>query len=209
MIRSLVVLGVLFPPSAFLPAGLLAQSKQRSDRQIGEQVPEARLRRAYREKAVAKIGPDSRSFVETYGDSAVSLIETCSRPVSAKLVGFHNSGALAKLPRPHDLLTVIADPRHGDDVALWAIEHAGELADMDSFDAYLATPLDYAMNLKSLQAGAAEIRAARFGPSAGTAAQPDTWKSLLNEDRVGFACFVGLIVIVLWGRWRKRQLRNL
>ena len=99
-----------------------------------------RVRRAYREQAVAVVGPIARDFVETHGEEAVAAIFACSRPVAVKLAEFHASGELGKLPRPRDLLRVIAQPRHGDDVALWAIHHARELTDMDSFDAYLHQP---------------------------------------------------------------------
>ena len=121
-----------------------------------------RVRRAYREQAVAKVGPIARDFVETQGDEAVAAIFACSRPVAVRLAEFHASGEMGKLLRPRDLLRVIAQPRHGDDVALWAIAHAGELADTDSFDAYLLSPLDYALGLKQLATGAADARARRL-----------------------------------------------
>src|SRR5260370_17756963 len=75
---------------------------------------------------------------------------------------------MAKLRRPRALLGVIAQPRHGDDVALFAIRHAGQLTDPDCFDAYLLNPLEYAMGLKQLSAGAAEVRARRQNPAAMT-----------------------------------------
>src|SRR5579871_2546737 len=127
-----------------------------------------RVRRAWREKAVAAVGPKARDFVETQGDEAAAAILACSRPVAVKLVAFHASGTLDKLPWPRALLGVIAQPRHGDDVALFAMYHAGELTDSDSFTAYLSSPLEYALGLKPLATGAAEVRARRLRPAATT-----------------------------------------
>jgi len=134
-----------------------------------------RVRRAYREKAVAAFGPKIRDFVESQGEEGVAALFACTKPVAVKLAEFHTSGELANLPRPHDLLRVIAQPQHGDDVALWAIQHANELADADCFDAYLMSPLDYALGLKHLESGAADARARRLHNSAATTtAQPLT-----------------------------------
>ena len=164
------------------------------------------MRRAYREKAVAAVGPNARDFVETQGDEAVAAIFACSRPVAVKLAEFHASGEMAKLPRPRDLLRVIAQPRHGDDVALWAIHHAGELSDTDSFDAYLISPLEYALGLKRLAAGAAEVRARRLNQAATTAA---TWAVALSaNEKLGIAVGVGFLVIVGLLLWRRKQVRR-
>jgi hypothetical protein len=171
-----------------------------------------RTRRANREKAVAMTGPIAREFVETYGDEAVAAIFACSKAVAVKLAEFHASGELGKLPRPLDLLRAIANPRLSDDVANWAILHAGELHDTDSFDAYLASPLEYALGLKQLKAGAAEARAKRLNPTTATAAtgQPTTkptltLSSLLDDDRIGFACAVGLVVMAVLAIFRKKR----
>src|ERR1700693_3760970 len=63
-----------------------------------------RVRRAWREKAVAAVGPNARDFVETQGDEAVAAILGCSRPVAVQLVEFYFSGDLNKLPHPRGLL---------------------------------------------------------------------------------------------------------
>jgi len=157
-----------------------------------------RVRRDWREKAVAAVGPTARDFVETQGDEAVTAIFACSRPVAVKLVEFYSSGKMGKLPRPRALLYVISQPRHGDDVALWAIYHAGELTDADSFDAYLRSPLDYALGLKQLAAGAAEVRARRLN-------QPAPWTvSLSPSEKMGIAVVAGLAIVgYLIGRHRR------
>src|SRR5579871_6545921 len=90
--------------------------------------PDPRARRALREQAVAYVGVEARSFVETQGDVAAWAVLSCSQSVAQMLVEFHASGRLGLLPRPCDLLLAIARPNHGDDVAQWAMEHAGELA---------------------------------------------------------------------------------
>jgi len=159
-----------------------------------------RVRRAWREKAVAKVGPNARDFVEKQGDDAVAAIFACSRPVAVQLVEFYSSGELGKLPLPRGLLAVIADPRHGDDVALWAIYHARELSDTDSFDAYLRSPLDYALGLKKLATGVAEARARRLNQAATTAA---TWEVPLSDDeKLGIVGVAGLVIagFLLWRR---------
>jgi hypothetical protein len=158
-----------------------------------------RVRRAWREKAVAAVGPKARNFVETQGDEAVAAILACSRPVAVKLVEFYSSGELGKLPWPRALLGVIAQPRHGDDVALWAINHAGELSDSDSFDAYVSSPLEYALGLKQLATGAAEVRARRLRPAARTRMP---WASLSADERLGIAVVAGLVIagFLIWRR---------
>jgi hypothetical protein len=160
-----------------------------------------RAQRARRESAVARVGSYSRDFVETYGDEAVAAIFACSKAVAVKLVEFHVSGEMGKLPRPHDLLRAIAQPRHGDDVALWAIHHARELTDTDSFVAYLASPLEYALGLKQLQTGAAEVRARRLNQSAITTTPGVA--SLSSNGRLGIAVVVLVIVGLLL--WRRRK----
>ena len=160
-----------------------------------------RVRRAHREQAVAAVGPCARDFVETQGDEAVAAIFACSRPVAVKLVEFYASGKMAKLPSPRALLAVIAQPRHRDDVALWAIYHAGELVDTDSFDAYLMSPLEYALGLKQLAAGAAEARARRLHQAAMTKTPS---AGLSANEKLGIVVGVGLVLggFLIWRRKR-------
>jgi hypothetical protein len=162
-----------------------------------------RMRRAFREHAVAKVGPIGRDFVETLGDEAVAAIFACSRPVAVELAEFHASGEMGKLPRPRDLLRVIAQPGHGNDVAVWAIHHAGALTDADSFDAYLLNPLEYALGLKQLAAGAAEVRARRRN-QVGTTATP--WDASLSaKQRLGIVIVAGVLVMVGLLLWRRKK----
>src|SRR5581483_7178490 len=158
MMRWMTLGGVLCFVMAAPPDNLFAQFNPYGNNRYNPYAASAdpRLRRAWREQAVAEVGPVARDFVETMGDDAVAAIFSCSRPVAVMLAEFYASGGMGKLPRPHGLLLVIAQPRHGDDVVVFAIHHAAELADVDSFDAFLISPLDYAMGLKKLAAGAAE-----------------------------------------------------
>ena len=123
--------------------------------------------------------------------------------MAVKLAEFHASGEMGKLPRPRDLLRVIAQPGHGDDVALWAIQHVRELGDIDSFDAYLSSPLEYALGLKPLAAGAAEARARRLHQAAmattSTAVPP--WVS----ERLVIIVSAGVLVLVAVALWRRKQ----
>jgi hypothetical protein len=203
-LHTLVVLCVV----AATPAELFAQ--------FGKGAPGAdpRTRRAWREQAVASVGPNAREFVETHGDEAVAALFACSRPVAAKLAQFHASGDLGRLPRPRDLLLAIARPGCGDDVTVWAIDHAAELADRDSFDAYLFNPLEYAMGLKALAAGAAEMRARRLQQAA-MPVQPEArpfasgWEELAPETKLCITVgviLIGIAAIVMWKRRRAASL---
>ena len=109
MIRWFALGSVMCLFMAASPGDLFAQFNPYGNR-FNPYGPEGdpRMRRAYREKAVAIVGPNGRDFVETQGDEAVAAIFACSRPVAEKLAEFHASGEMAKLPRPRDLLRVIA-----------------------------------------------------------------------------------------------------
>jgi LPXTG-motif cell wall-anchored protein len=162
-----------------------------------------RVRRAHRETAVARLGANARDFVETQGDEAVAAVYACSTPVAAKLAEFHASGEMDKLPRPRDLLRVIAEPSHGDDVALWAIHHSQELTDTDNFDAYLISPLEYALGLKQLAAGAAEARVRRLNRAA--MATSPSLASLLADQKLAIVVGLGFLSIVGLLFWRRRK----
>ncbi len=204
MIRLHTLIGVFCVAVAASPADLFAQ--------FGNGAPGAdpRTRRAAREQAVASVGPIARDFVETYGDEAVAALFACSRPVAVKLAAYHASGDLGKLPRPRDLLLAIARPGCGDDVTLWAIGHAAELADRDSFDAYLINPLEYALGLKPLATGTAEMRARRLQQAAapiGPVAPPmaKSWEEMAPETKLCITAGVFLIGAVAIVMWRRRQ----
>src|SRR5580658_4584210 len=129
MIRTMILANVLCIPLV-APASLFGQFDGSGNR-TGSNMPsayanlDARTRRALRERAVAAVGPVARQFVETLGEEAAVALLACSRPVAVQLAEFFASGQMDLLPRPRDLLVVIAYPRHRDAVALWAIQHAG------------------------------------------------------------------------------------
>ena len=207
MIRWLTTLSVCCLLMAALPGDLLAQfSPDAARSNPSGSGADPRARRAVRERAVAILGGSgSREFVESC-DEAVAALFACSRPVAVKLVEFHASGELGKLPRPSDLLRVIAQPRHGDDVAIWAIQHGGELRDTDSFDAYLQTPLEIAIGLKKLEVGAAEVRAHRLSQASTTTTTTTPLAAASStNDKWGIAACVGVAVIVGLLIWRYRQ----
>jgi hypothetical protein len=198
MIRLFTLGSALCLLMAATPANLFAQISPAQSNPYGSDT-DPRLRRAYREKAVGIVGTEARDFVESMGDEAVAAIFACSKPVAIKLAAFHMSGDMGKLPRPRDLLRVIAQRQHGDDVALWAMRHAGELTDTDSFDAYLNNPLDYALGLKKLEAGAAEARAGRLNHTAmkNSALTPD--------EKLSIVIGAGFLLVLLALLWRRRQ----
>lgn len=193
MRRIAVVLLVLLPPPA---SGQLNP--------YAPQQPDPRIRRAWREQAVAWAGGKARELVEKEGDDGVRAILYCSPSGARKLTEWYASGGLSKLPYPQWLLQAIGQPGHGDDVVLWAIEHAGELADPFALEAYCASPLDYALNLRSLEQGAAEVRARRLATQAAVA--PQSWQVTLDGQKLlvlgGAAAGVGLLV------WMKRRQRG-
>jgi hypothetical protein len=193
---------VSFTLLAAQPARLSAQFNPYGNRTNSyEQGADPRLRRAFRERAVAAVGPVARDFVETHGEEAAAAIFACSKPVAEKLAQWHASGGLGKVPRPRDLLFTIAQPRHGNDVALWAIQHATELTDTDCFDAYLFNPLEYALGLKQLAAGAAEARARRLSPPVTATRQAPF--PLTNEQVTGVVVIGFFVMLVLL--WRRRR----
>lgn len=153
-------------------------------------------RRALREQAVAYAGTQARAFVET-GDEAALALLACSPSGAAKLVEFHSSGALDRTPRPADLLRCIA--MCGDDVLLFAIQHAKELEEPDAFSAFIHAPLDYALGLKQLEQGAAEVKGAKLSYYA--AAQNRQWSSKHIVLLAGIAAIAGLVI------WRRRRNR--
>jgi hypothetical protein len=156
-----------------------------------------RARRAMRERAVAYAGEASRDFIESLGDPAVAAIFACSQDGARKLVEFYNSGKLAKLPRPTDLLRVVAMPGHGNDVVVFAMQHEAELTDVDHFDAYLLSPLEYAYGLRKLSEGAAEARARRLS------GQAAPWQYTLDGRSVAIGVGILGLLLLLW--WRSRR----
>ena len=162
--------------------------------------PTAREKRAERDKAAKYAGDDenARSFIESC-DEASEAAFGCSQPVATKLAAFHCSGALAKLPRPRDLLSAIGKQGMGDDVAVWVMQHGKDLEDADSFDAFMDAPLDYALGLKRLSDGAAEVKANRAAQFALPFGIKD-WKPV--------AGIAGAVAIVCLGIWRIRARRR-
>lgn len=204
MQRFAVLLLVLLPPAE-------AMAQYDPYRPVNAQ-QDPRVRRALRERAVAFAGANSREFVEKYGDDAVAAICACTQAGAQKLVEFSRSGDLGKLPRPSDLLKLIAIPGNGDDVLLWAINHAKELGDVDNFDAFLLSPQEYAFALKQLDQGAAEMRARRLSlqaaatPAPQPSSQPSPGISQIPLDNRTLAWVGGgLLVVVLIVWWKKRQ----
>jgi len=108
-------------------------------------------------------GPEVREFVESRGDCAARAVRACSPGIARQLARFHKSGLLDELPRPDGLLYAIE--LYGDDVCLFMLDNADRLRDVDTCDAFLTSPLDYTVSLKSLAAGAAEIHAMRLRQS--------------------------------------------
>jgi len=206
MMRLFATAGVLCLLATLPRAGLSAQANHDGTRFVASAASDQwvgpRLRRAWREKAVAAVGPVARGFVEgPAGDDAVAALLACSKPVAEELAVFYASGELGKLPRPRDLLRVIAQPGNGDEVALFAMHNARELADVEEFDAYLQSPLEYALGLKPLAVGAAEARALRLNAQA-AATRP--WAADAFQVIAAFGGVVAMFALLAWHRRRQR-----
>lgn len=156
---------------------------------------DAYARRALRERAVAWTGVESRAFVET-GDDAARALLSCSQHGAKRLVEFHKSGALDRLPQPALLLRCIAI--HGDAVLLFAMQNQDKLADADCFTAYVSAPAEFALGLRDLDQGGAEVRARKLAYYA-AANRPRDWKRI-GLWGGGFA-IAGLL---LW-RYRRKH----
>jgi hypothetical protein len=122
-----------------------------------------RMQRMRRETTVLYCGDVARKIVEDFGDPACYALMSCSQRTGRRLSEFHNSGEFERqIPRAKDLLTVIGQPGAGEAVAVFALDHAAELSDADTCDAYLLSPLQYTCAIKRLEVGAAEMRARRL-----------------------------------------------
>ena len=79
-----------------------------------------------------------------------------------------------------------------------------ELGDIDCFDAYLLTPLDYALGLKQLETGAAEARARRLNQAAITTPAV----SLTDDQKLAIGVGGGFLFIIVLVLWRRKQSAN-
>lgn len=165
------------------------------------QVPEARVRRYWRDQAVLRAGGtlQARQFVETHGEVAAVALLSCSPPVARKLVAFSQEDPLARLGLPRDLLLAIGKPGNGDDVCLYVVNHAGELRDPDARVAFLSSPLEFALYLRPLSEGADAVRTARLSSEAGAMA----WFGRISGNARVFAIAVGIVLLALLIRWRR------
>jgi hypothetical protein len=178
-----------------MPSAVAAQSRPADRLDLAD----PRAKRAMREKAVASVGPIARNFVETYGESAVTAIFACTRPTATKLAQFHADGKLSRFPRPDLLLGIIGRPKHGDAVALFAMQHCDELADDTRFRLFLSDSLTYSLSLKSLDSGVAEYsaRVTQYRRQ-----QEAADKDRLMDQLIGVGV-IGIIVLLAW-RYRNR-----
>jgi hypothetical protein len=151
---------VLLIGSALLVA-TMADACGQFDWQQGWVVPprDPRQRRLLKERAVLYAGPAARGFVESseYGDDAALALSVCSQGVAVQLAAFHASGGLSRLPRKREFLRLIAQPGWQDSAALWAMQHANELADPWCMDLFLVSPAEFVLGMKRLPDHAPEV----------------------------------------------------
>src|SRR5262249_39371582 len=134
------------------PSPAFGQASNRNDAHTREVL----RKRAERDRAVARLGPQSSGFVETYGELAVAATVACSEGVGRKVANHYKAGRPNGVPNIPRLLAAIAN--HGDMVANFAMEHEQELCDEWCAEAFLRDPLTYAAKLKRLDEGAAQWR---------------------------------------------------
>jgi len=154
-------------------------------------------RRQWREDAVAHVGQDARPMVETHELAARALL-ACSYSTANDLVAAFNRGDLSKLPSLDYLLAAIVRSNDGEAVAVFAIGHLKELEDIDHFNAFMGNPVEYALGLKDLAAGAAEVRAARLRRQA--------WATPLGDGRM--VLFWGVVLAGIGFLIRRRLRRS-
>lgn len=161
--------------------------------------PTAREKRQERDKAVAFLGPETRPFIESCDEASVAVF-ACSKPVALKLSEFYASGGFQKIAKYREVLLAIANDG-GDDCALYIVQNGDKLHNEDNLDAFLAKPLDYAMRLRDLESGGAEVKAARL-----SAAQSVPLFGITDWKPV--AGIGGIVAIVGLALWRIRQRRR-
>jgi hypothetical protein len=165
-----------------------------------------RERRLLRERAVRFAGPDARFFVESPeigDDAALALLMMCYRKTATQLAAFYASGEFSTLPRQRDFLRVIAQPDCRDAVALWVIQQSSQLADPEYADVFLASPLEFALGLKPLDAAVIERRQSLAAPA------PSETTAGLVPNRKSLVWCAGLVVVIGLFLWRKHRQRNL
>lgn len=191
------MIGVLLVSTLVAPSSLLAQYN------AYPQVPEPRVRRYWREQAVTHAGggPEARYFVETHGEFATMALLACSPSVARKLVVFSQDDSLNRLGSPRELLLAIGQPGNGDEVCLFIINHAGELCDPAARDAFLTSPLEYALCLKPLAEGAVMVRTNRLRSEASGAA----WLGRVSANSRVLAVAGGAVLLALLIRWRRAR----
>lgn len=155
-------------------------------------------RRQARERAVARVGAEARSLVESdFGDEAVAALSALSLPSAKRLAVWHSEGGLARLHRPADFLSVLARSRSADSVLLFAVANSDRLADPDAFNCFLGDdPTEYALHLKKLDRGAAEYRARRLAREAAGAKWWADWRDWRVLTLAGaLAVALGLVIV--------------
>jgi hypothetical protein len=166
--------------------------------------PDPRLQRYWRDQAVAYAGgsPQARNLVEAYGEAATAALLFCSPRVARQLVAFCDAGGLDKLHRPKELLTVIGQPSHGDDVCLFILTNADQLAEADACDVFLMSPLEFSLSLKSLSTEVDAVRAYRQSAQAGR--QSGAGQITLDPRTIAVGGGALALVLLIWWR-RSRQ----
>jgi hypothetical protein len=198
---------------------------------LSSQLADPQSRRLQRDWAFEYAGssPEARAFVEdeVYGDDAAKTLLLISKPIARKLVAFHASGRLTKLPRPQAFFTTVSRNNHRDEIVLFTVKFAEELSEPDCFQAFLERPLEYALYLRKLSSGAAEVRARRTATASfntsvelcsSQTSTPDLSAPSPNSSEIktdypqlpafndrALAGTAGLVLFVLLLIWRRRS----
>jgi hypothetical protein len=144
-------------------------------------------RRSLRDRAVRHAGPESRPFVEwANGDATALALVACSPRCAKQLVECYGRGDLEGVLRFTEILIVIAREDDSDRVCTFVMEHLAELKNRDCCDAFLASPLEYVLQLKDLSAVAEGNNSSSFA-----------W-SRVNWNKVGRELPEVLVVVAVF-----------
>jgi hypothetical protein len=207
--HTLVLTAVLFAQfniDAELVPGKRAPNRRPGPRKRNEPKKDARARKAEREACEARVGECCWPLIEAYEDAAVAALTACSPEVGQALCRFYADGNLSRLPEPRDFLVCVGKKGHGSEVAAWAMSHVDELTNNDAFVAYMIEPLEYALELKRISSGTADIRARRLAFEKAIAFDPRAAPALdrLSEWGTG-PIYVGIGCAILLVFWLSRR----
>jgi hypothetical protein len=152
--------------------GVSPRVAEEIDREVNRRLLPRRKER--RDEALSRVGPHALGFTQEYGEAGVNALLNCDPDTGRRLVELHDSGELAKVPRPHLLVAVVA--RYGEGVGAFVAERHADLADPAACELFCREPEEYVHAMKDLKRQA-QLRAAKAAPPPEA---PPWWKDWRN-----------------------------